>query len=110
MTAKTCRLLPSGLSLTSCAAPPVTTCQAPGAVTVNGKPADQARLEQAYGMAFQQAGLFEWRSVVKNVELPLELLDEVTVRGPHVTDYGFVSGHATVATVVAAVLLLSLGR
>jgi NitT/TauT family transport system ATP-binding protein len=24
-------------------------------------------------MAFQQAGLFEWRSVIKNVELPLEL-------------------------------------
>jgi len=44
-----------------------------GDVTVNGKPADRARLDQEYGMAFQQAGLFDWRSVVKNVELPLEL-------------------------------------
>ena len=44
-----------------------------GSVRVNGKPAPQARLDQEYGMAFQQAGLFEWRSVVKNVELPLEL-------------------------------------
>ena len=40
---------------------------------MNGKPARDARLDQDYGMAFQQAGLFEWRSVVKNVELPLEL-------------------------------------
>jgi NitT/TauT family transport system ATP-binding protein len=44
-----------------------------GRVLVNGKPAFQARLEQDYGMAFQQAGLFDWRTVVKNVELPLEL-------------------------------------
>ena len=44
-----------------------------GEVSVNGKPADRARLDQEYGMAFQQAGLFDWRSVVKNVELPLEL-------------------------------------
>jgi len=44
-----------------------------GEVRVNGKPARQARLEQDYGMAFQQAGLFEWRTVAKNVELPLEL-------------------------------------
>jgi NitT/TauT family transport system ATP-binding protein len=44
-----------------------------GEVLVNGKPARQARLDQDYGMAFQQAGLFEWRSVAKNVELPLEL-------------------------------------
>ena len=44
-----------------------------GAVTVNGKPAKQARLEQDYGMAFQQAGLFEWRTVARNIELPLEL-------------------------------------
>jgi NitT/TauT family transport system ATP-binding protein len=44
-----------------------------GDVRVNGKAAAQARLDQDYGMAFQQAGLFDWRTVVKNVELPLEL-------------------------------------
>ncbi len=44
-----------------------------GAVAVNGKPAAQARLDQDYGMAFQQSGLFEWRTVAKNIELPLEL-------------------------------------
>jgi NitT/TauT family transport system ATP-binding protein len=44
-----------------------------GEVLVNGKPARRARLDQDYGMAFQQAGLFEWRSVAKNIELPLEL-------------------------------------
>jgi NitT/TauT family transport system ATP-binding protein len=44
-----------------------------GGVVVNGKSAAQARLDQDYGMAFQQAGLFEWRTVEKNIELPLEL-------------------------------------
>jgi NitT/TauT family transport system ATP-binding protein len=44
-----------------------------GTVTVNGKPALRARVDQDYGMAFQQAGLFDWRSVQRNVELPLEL-------------------------------------
>jgi NitT/TauT family transport system ATP-binding protein len=44
-----------------------------GTVTVNQKTARQARLDQDYGMAFQQSGLFEWRSVAKNIELPLEL-------------------------------------
>jgi NitT/TauT family transport system ATP-binding protein len=44
-----------------------------GSIAVNGKPAAQARLDQDYGMAFQQSGLFEWRSVTKNIELPLEL-------------------------------------
>src|SRR4029450_358088 len=44
-----------------------------GEILVNGKPARKARLDQDYGMAFQQAGLFDWRNVVKNVELPLEL-------------------------------------
>jgi NitT/TauT family transport system ATP-binding protein len=44
-----------------------------GTVTVAGKPAGAARKEQAYGIAFQQSGLFEWRTVLKNVELPLEL-------------------------------------
>jgi NitT/TauT family transport system ATP-binding protein len=44
-----------------------------GHVLVNGKSAAQARLDQDYGMAFQQAGLFDWRTVEKNIELPLEL-------------------------------------
>ena len=44
-----------------------------GSVEVAGKPAKQARLDQDYGMAFQQAGLFDWRTVSKNIELPLEL-------------------------------------
>ncbi|GIJ46382.1 sulfonate ABC transporter ATP-binding lipoprotein [Virgisporangium aliadipatigenens] len=44
-----------------------------GSVTVAGKPARRARLDQEYGIAFQQAGLFDWRTVRRNVELPLEL-------------------------------------
>jgi NitT/TauT family transport system ATP-binding protein len=44
-----------------------------GEVRVNGKPARKARLDQDYGIAFQQAGLLDWRTVLANVELPLEL-------------------------------------
>jgi NitT/TauT family transport system ATP-binding protein len=44
-----------------------------GTVMVNGKTARRARLDQDYGIAFQQAGLLEWRTVVANVELPLML-------------------------------------
>ena len=44
-----------------------------GTVTVAGKPARRARLDQEYGIAFQQAALFDWRTVRRNVELPLEL-------------------------------------
>ena len=44
-----------------------------GALTVFGKPARQARLDQDYGIAFQQAGLLPWRTVAANIELPLKL-------------------------------------
>ena len=44
-----------------------------GGVTVAGKTARQARLDREYGIVSQQAGLFEWRTVQRNVELPLEL-------------------------------------
>jgi NitT/TauT family transport system ATP-binding protein len=44
-----------------------------GDVEVNGKPARRARLDRDYGIAFQQAGLLDWRTVLANVELPLEL-------------------------------------
>ena len=45
-----------------------------GAVTVNGKPASRARAERDYGIVFQDSVLFEWRTVSKNIQLPLELL------------------------------------
>ncbi len=45
-----------------------------GDLQVNGKPPHQARLDRDYGMVFQAATLYDWRSVVKNVELPLEVM------------------------------------
>jgi NitT/TauT family transport system ATP-binding protein len=45
-----------------------------GEATVNGKPPHQARLNRDFGMVFQQAVLYEWRSVIKNIELPLEIM------------------------------------
>jgi NitT/TauT family transport system ATP-binding protein len=44
-----------------------------GTVSVFGKTATQARLDQDYGIAFQQAGLLPWRTVAANVGLPLEV-------------------------------------
>ncbi|MCO5195918.1 MAG: ABC transporter ATP-binding protein [Anaerolineae bacterium] len=44
-----------------------------GTVTVNGKEAHQARLDHDYGMVFQQPVLFDWRTIQRNVELPLEI-------------------------------------
>ncbi len=46
-----------------------------GTVTVNGKPAAQARKDREYGFVFQNATLYDWRTVIKNVELPLEIMD-----------------------------------
>jgi NitT/TauT family transport system ATP-binding protein len=45
-----------------------------GDVTVNGKPAHAARMQRDYGIVFQAPVLFEWRTVLKNVELPLEVM------------------------------------
>jgi NitT/TauT family transport system ATP-binding protein len=45
-----------------------------GEVSINQKSADQARLDRDYGMAFQTSGLFKWRTVTENVELPLQLM------------------------------------
>jgi NitT/TauT family transport system ATP-binding protein len=46
-----------------------------GTVEVNGKPAPKARADHDYGMVFQDSVLFDWRTVAKNVALPLEMLD-----------------------------------
>ena len=45
-----------------------------GDLRVNGKAPAQARLDREYGMVFQQATLYDWRSVSKNVQLPLEVM------------------------------------
>ena len=45
-----------------------------GSIEVNGKPARRARLDRDYGMVFQAPVLMEWRTVAKNIELPLELM------------------------------------
>jgi NitT/TauT family transport system ATP-binding protein len=45
-----------------------------GNVTVNGKPARQARRDRDYGMVFQAPVLFDWRTIEQNVQLPLEII------------------------------------
>jgi NitT/TauT family transport system ATP-binding protein len=45
-----------------------------GEVAVNGKSARQARRDGDYGIVFQDAVLYDWRTVAKNIALPLELL------------------------------------
>ena len=45
-----------------------------GVALVNGKPAPRARLDRDYGIVFQAAVLYDWRTVAKNIALPLELL------------------------------------
>jgi NitT/TauT family transport system ATP-binding protein len=44
-----------------------------GQVLVNGKPAPQARRDRDYGIVFQDPVLYDWRTVQKNIALPLEL-------------------------------------
>jgi NitT/TauT family transport system ATP-binding protein len=44
-----------------------------GTVEVNGKTAARARVDRDYGIVFQDSVLFEWRTVAKNIGLPLEL-------------------------------------
>jgi len=45
-----------------------------GTVKVNGVSPDAARLAGAYGYIFQAPALYAWRSVLRNVTLPLEIM------------------------------------
>jgi NitT/TauT family transport system ATP-binding protein len=45
-----------------------------GTITVNGRTAREARLGRGYGMVFQSPVLMDWRTIQKNVELPLEIM------------------------------------
>ena len=44
-----------------------------GHVSVNGKDAHRARLDRDYGIVFQDSVLYDWRTVARNIALPLEL-------------------------------------
>lgn len=45
-----------------------------GSISVNGMTPDQARQARAYGYVFQAAALYPWRTIEKNVALPLEIM------------------------------------
>jgi len=45
-----------------------------GSIRVNGMSPSQARLARAYGYVFQAASLYPWRTIAKNIALPLEIM------------------------------------
>ena len=45
-----------------------------GTITVNGMSPSEARQRRAYGYVFQAAGLYPWRTIGKNIRLPLEIM------------------------------------
>jgi NitT/TauT family transport system ATP-binding protein len=46
-----------------------------GEISIAGKSPRQSRLDREYGYVFQAPALLEWRSVLKNVMLPLEVMN-----------------------------------
>lgn len=45
-----------------------------GSLSVNGMTPDEARRARAYGYVFQAAGLYPWRTIGRNIALPLEIM------------------------------------
>ncbi|MCM2503304.1 ABC transporter ATP-binding protein [Aureimonas altamirensis] len=45
-----------------------------GSITVNGMSPGEARLARAYGYVFQAAALYPWRTIERNIALPLEVM------------------------------------
>lgn len=45
-----------------------------GTIRISGQTPKELRLQQKFGFVFQQPVLFDWRTVKKNVELPLEIM------------------------------------
>ncbi|SDG51908.1 NitT/TauT family transport system ATP-binding protein [Pelagibacterium luteolum] len=45
-----------------------------GTITVNGHSPEHARRDRAYGYVFQAAALYPWRTIERNVGLPLEIM------------------------------------
>src|SRR6201997_4671040 len=45
-----------------------------GTLSVNSMSAENARLARSYGYVFQAPALFPWRTIEKNLKLPLEIM------------------------------------
>jgi NitT/TauT family transport system ATP-binding protein len=45
-----------------------------GTISINGMSPNRARLSRAYGYVFQAPALYPWRSIARNVALPLEIM------------------------------------
>lgn len=45
-----------------------------GKISVNGQTPEDARRSRAYGYVFQHAGLYPWRTIGRNIRLPLEIM------------------------------------
>ena len=45
-----------------------------GTISVNGLSPHEARLTRAYGYVFQAAALYPWRTIARNIALPLEIM------------------------------------
>ena len=45
-----------------------------GQITVNGLSPQEARLSRAYGYVFQAPALYPWRTIARNIALPLEIM------------------------------------
>src|SRR5215217_3310345 len=45
-----------------------------GSLAVNGQTPENARNDRAYGYVFQAPALYPWRTIEKNIALPLEIM------------------------------------
>tara|TARA_R110002124_G_scaffold9547_15_gene48980 strand:+ start:69 stop:857 length:789 start_codon:yes stop_codon:yes gene_type:complete len=45
-----------------------------GMLTINGQSPENARRDRAYGYVFQAPALYPWRTIAKNIALPLEIM------------------------------------
>jgi NitT/TauT family transport system ATP-binding protein len=61
-----------------------------GMIAVNGLTPEEARLKRQYGYVFQAPALYPWRTVERNIRLPLEIMgfsrDEQKTRAAHNID------------------------